>query len=276
MKTKSRKNFFFLLIILLIPIFFFFGCDTLNIYRIDVYTNEYKNGTVYGYGTYTEGDTVTLQAYGLNGNRFIAWVYQNKTILTNNSTYQIVTSDDGLSSTLTFTASQSTADRYTAVFEDDSQQYYTLSSYKFTSDIDADEPSEENLTDVLVSGVSLNVLVGDSLTTLREAAYLEGDFRDGVTNEVSDVTQVMNLSYTTEYYIRFNLTLSGGQSSLRTITVILGEDNSSNGVSLTFNSNNSFDVIYSFQITTTINDANVTQNVFLVLTFSPLSYTETE
>ena len=60
MKTKTRtKTIFLLLIILLVPILLLFGCDELATFRIDAYVNENKNGTVYGYGTYTEGDTVT-------------------------------------------------------------------------------------------------------------------------------------------------------------------------------------------------------------------------
>ena len=276
MKTRTKsKNIFFLLIILLVPVFLLFGCDEPGTFRIDAYVNENKNGIVYGYGTYTEGDTVTLQANGLNGNRFIAWVYQNKTILSNDSTYAISTSENGLSSTLTFTASQATADRYTAVFEDNSQQYYTISSYKFTTDLAAEEPLPEENTETLISGGSLNIMIGETITSFRDLTLIEGDFRDKVTNAVNDINQVMNLSYTTSYYIRFGLTQGSGQSQVRTITVTLGENNISNDVNIVFNQDKSFDIQYSFQIDSLDGEEEVTQDITLVIKFAPLSYQET-
>lgn len=276
MKTKTRtKNLFLLLLILLVPMLLLFGCEELSTFRIDVYVNENKNGTVYGYGTYTEGETVTLTANGLNGNRFIAWVYQNKTIISNNSTYTIAISEDGLNSTLTFTASDATADRYTAVFEDDSQQYYTLSSYKFTTDINSAEPLPEETTETLISGGSLNVMIGETITSFRELALIEGDFRDKVTTYVTPSNEVMNLSYTSSYYIRFSLTQGSGQSQIRTLTVTLGQDSSTTDVNLIFNQDNSFDVQYTFQITTQEGEEEIVQDVTLILNFTPLSYQET-
>lgn len=273
MKTKTRtKTIFLLLIILLVPILLLFGCDELATFRIDAYVNENKNGTVYGYGTYTEGDTVTLTANGLNGNRFIAWVYQNKTLITNNSVYTISTSEDGLSSTLTFSASMATADRYTAVFEDNSQQYYTLSSYKFTTDLNAEDALPEETTDLLVSGGSINVMIGETITNFRNLTLIEGDFRDRVRTDVSGVTEVLNLSYTTPYYIRFNFSYTNSQPVVRTITATLGTNSSSNGVNLVFNQDNSFDIQYTFQISTMEDEEEVVRDVTLVLTFSPLAY----
>ena len=60
MKIRTKSNsIFFLLIVLLVPVFLLFGCDEPGTFRIDAYVNENKNGIVYGYGSYTEGDTVT-------------------------------------------------------------------------------------------------------------------------------------------------------------------------------------------------------------------------
>ena len=272
MESKKRsKSILFLLIILLVPLFLLFGCEEPATFRIDTQSNEIKNGTVYGYGTYKEGETVTLTAESRNGKLFIAWIYQNKTIITNNSTYNIQTSEDNLKSTLTFTASKGTADIYTAVFQDDTQRYYLLNSYKLTTDLSADEPLEDESTEILLNSSSLNVSVGATLTTMRDTFLVEGDFRDGRTVKVEGVTQVLNMSYDSPYYVRFALTQSNGEAEVKTTPVQFKENSVNDGVRVIFNGDNSFDVQYTFQITTLEDDEEVLKNITLVLNFSPMT-----
>ena len=119
----------------------------------------------------------------------------------------------------------------------------------------------------------LNVL---SDVSQQAFTLIEGDFRDRVRTDVSKVTEVLNLSYTSPYYIRFNFSYTNSQPVVRTITATLGTNSSSNGVNLVFNQDNSFDVQYTFQISTMEDEEEVVRDVSLVLTFSPLTYvTET-
>ena len=118
-------------------------------------------------------------------------------------------------------------------------------------------------------------MIGETITSFRDLTLIEGDFRDRVTNAVNDINQVMNLSYTTSYYIRFGITQGSGQSQVRTITVTLGENNTSNDVNIVFNQDKSFDIQYSFQIDSLDGEEEVTQDITLVIKFAPLSYQET-
>ena len=275
MKTKSKsKAIFFLLIILLVPIFLLFGCDELATFRIDLVVNDGKYGTVYGDGTYTENDTVTLEARGLNGKRFIAWVYQDKFIINSDSTYNVYVSEDGLHSTLTFTATKETCDKYTAVFEDDSQQFYTLSSYKFTTDLASPDALPEEATRTLITGGSLQIMIGENQTAFRDVAQITNDFRDRVKMPIESVSQVMHLSHTSSYYVRFNLSSGSGQAQLKTVKVTLGENNVENAAEVKFNKDKTLDLIYTFEIIETVEEEQVVEEISLVITFSPLSYVE--
>ena len=86
-------------------------------YNITATSSYSQYGYVTGMGMYNEGSRVTLTARGINNHRFVAWVYQNKQIISpNDNAYTITTSDDNLTSTLSFNATSYTSDNYTAVF----------------------------------------------------------------------------------------------------------------------------------------------------------------
>lgn len=202
-KMKAKKlNLFLLALLLIIPVFLLVGCDEPARYYINLSFSN-NNGTGSGYGYYTEGDTVTLSARGFtSGNRsyrFVAWVYQNEIILSNDGVYTINTSDDNMTSTLSFTATSATSNNYTAVFEADTQLYYTLSSLSITAQ---SEDVEENAN--LFNG-NLTLSFGESVSDYREAYSYDGQFQNGTLLSPDNINQVMLLSTTTPYHVRLVL-----------------------------------------------------------------------
>ncbi len=272
---KAKKIFMFALI-LIMPCLVLFGCDQPASYNINVYANC-TNGTVNGQGTYVEGETVTLSANGINGNKFIAWVYQNKKILENDSTYTITTSEDNMSSTLSFTSSQTTADRYTAVFQDNKQIYYTLDSYKFTTSASQEEPLPED-AETLFSGI-LSVSFGETNSSYREVFNAETEFKDNVTVKAENVKDVMMLSRTSPYYLRFSIDNGSGNVQIKTIPVTYNSNSQANDVSATFNSDRTVTVSYTFEIAqaqmvepdANENEEPLTTKVTILINLTPLS-----
>ena len=205
MKAK-KLNLFLLALLLIIPVFLLFGCDEPATYYIELSTSN-GNGIASGYGTYTEGDTVTLTASGkVNNNRsyhFVAWVYQNEIILSNDGVYTINTSDDNMTSTLSFTATSATSNNYTAIFEADTQLYYTLSSLSVTAQ---SEDVEENAN--LFNG-NLTLSFGETAINYREVFSFNGQIQNGTLITPESVNQTMRLSTTSPYQVRLTLSADG-------------------------------------------------------------------
>ena len=285
MKTLKNKKIFLLAFLLLIPVFLLIGCDEPETYSITVYSSYEANGRVYGGGNYTDGQTVTLRASGKNRNRVICWLYQNKTILADDDTYTISTSEDGLSSKLTFTARSDTHDRYTAVFESASQKYFKLDSYKLTSTPTLDEPLEEE-AESLMSG-SLTIQIGENINSYREAFSYTGEFMDNLTTEAENVNQVLYFVRTNTngegnqiYYLRYTLTNeNGGTITSNSVQLEYGhgqtyDPSNLNNESATIylNSDNSYSIYIPFQLTTGEEENQTITNCFIVLNISQLSY----
>ena len=206
-KMKAKKlNLFLLALLLIIPVFLLFGCDEPARYYIEL-TSSNDNGIASGRGNYTEGDTVTLTASGkVNNNRsyrFVAWVYQNEIILSNDGVYTINTSDDNMTSTLSFTATSATSNNYTAIFEADTQLYYTLSSLSVTAQ---SEDVEENAN--LFNG-NLTLSFGESAINYREVFSFNGQIQNGTLITPESVNQTMRLSTTSPYQVRLTLSADG-------------------------------------------------------------------
>lgn len=191
-----KKRFsYFLLAILLLPVFALFGCDEPASYSFSVVPSWASSGTVEGGGTFTENDTVTLTATANSKSNFVAWVYQNTTLVVDGATYSIKNtknSDEKITqSTLTFSSKKETAGSYTAVFDESKIAYAKLSSWKVTADptkeSEQDTPAKTKLMDV-----GLNVTQGK--TTLLDAYNIDPvEVKENVEISTAGVTEVLKL-----------------------------------------------------------------------------------
>ena len=111
-RNMKRKISYFLLAILLLPVFALFGCDEPASYSFSVVPSWASSGSVEGSGSFTEDDIVTLTATANSKSSFVAWVYQNTTLLVDGDTYSIKNtknSDNKITqSTLTFSSKKET------------------------------------------------------------------------------------------------------------------------------------------------------------------------
>ena len=267
MKVKSKKSLLFLILILVAPIFLLVGCGEVQSYNITATTNC-QNGNVTGMGSFNDGSRVTLTARGVNKHRFIAWVYQNKTILVSNNTYNIETSSDSLTSTLTFNASSYTADNYTAIFEDSRQMYYTLSSYRVVEHAEGEEIPEENLENQNVTCVgNLSISIGENVLNYRNPVNLTNQSFLNTTTNFQDIRDVFSLS-TQPYHVYFEFS-TGKFKTTKDITLTYGTSDEQDGVDITFETNGDIVLFCSFDLTTEAEDET---NILtaLILTISPL------
>ena len=140
----KKKISILLLVILVLPLFAFLGCGRTTYYKV---TLSYSgSGHIDPPQTsYAAGSSVHFVASG----NVVAWVYQNSTLLKDDTTYSIKTTKSGdvvTKSELSFKATAETKGAYTAVFSDEKMPYAKLHSYRITTDItkaaEQDAPSK--------------------------------------------------------------------------------------------------------------------------------------
>lgn len=271
MKVRSKKSLLLLVLILVAPIFLLVGCGEVQSYNITATTNC-QNGNVIGMGKYDDGSRVTLTARGIGGNKFIAWVYQNKTILQDGNTYSIVTSDDAMTSTISFTVSSYTADNYTAIFEDSKQMYYTLSSYRVVSHQIDEEIPEENIENQSVTCVgNLSIQIGENVLNYRNPVNLTNQSFLNTTTNFSDISDVFKLSSSTPYYLYFSFSAENFSVN-KTVSLFYGATNVQDDVNVTFESDGDIVLTYSFNLASDdeTTDGENEEVTTLILTVSPL------
>ena len=265
MKAK-RLNLFLLALLLIVPVFLLFGCDEPATYYIEL-TSSNNNGIISGYGTYTEGDTVTLTARGLYSNRFVAWVYQNEIILSNDGVYTISTSEDNMTSTLSFTATNATSNNYTAVFEADTQLYYTFSSLSVTA-----QNEEIEINSNLFNNGSITLSFGENAMSYREVFSFNGQIQNGTLLTPESVNQTMKLS-TSPYQVRLTLNADGINSINKAIPItyptLSSEITTDASVEASINSGT---ITLSFDFEKVNDEENAENDVFTVtITLIPLA-----
>ena len=127
-----------LLSILIVPLIALFGCGEVLSYPVYVFSSSTIYGSVSGNGTYNEGETITLTATAKQGSSFVAWIHQNSTLVQNDQNYNIENQTNSnqkvVKSTLTFTVSEKTQGKYTAVFDDNKMMYTKFDSWRITTD----------------------------------------------------------------------------------------------------------------------------------------------
>ncbi len=201
----KKKFSICLLSLIMLPLIAFFGCDTPSSYSVKVSSSSTIQGSVSGSGTYEEGSTITLTATAKSGKTFVAWVYQNTTMLQDDSTYTITnTTSDGLinKSTLTFTASSSTQGTYTAVFAEDQMMYVIFDSLYLSTSADATGTDDDGTQEELLTA-TIDISQGqNSYVTIYSSSMT---LRDSVLVSAEDITGVLNLSTETAQYVRANV-----------------------------------------------------------------------
>ena len=262
MKAK-RLNLFLLALLLIVPVFLLFGCDEPATYYIEL-TSSNSNGIASGYGTYTEGDIVTLTARGLTKNnrsyRFVAWVYQNEIILSNDGVYTISTSEDNMTSTLSFTATSATSNNYTAVFEADTQLYYTFSSLSVTA-----QNEEIEINSNLFNNGSITLSFGENAMSYREVFSFNGQIQNGTLLTPESVNQTMKLSTTSPYQVRLTLNADGINSINKAIPITYPTLSSGITTDTTIEASiNSGTITLSFDFEKVSEEENAENDVFTV------------
>ena len=247
MKILFKKSFLLLLVVLIAPIFLLVGCGEVQTYNITATTNC-QNGNVTGMGRYDEGSKVTLTAKGVNNNKFIAWVYQNKTILISDNAYTIETSADNMTSTLSFTASSYTSDNYTAIFEDARQMYYTVSSYRVVEHAENTDIPEEDIEnqDITCTG-ALSISIGENALSYRDVINLTNYSFLNTTTAFADVRDVFSFNNQTPYYIKFAFS-SGNFKTSKTISLTYGKSGEQDDVDIKFKTDGDIVLTYTFDM----------------------------
>lgn len=202
-----------LMAVFIVPIFALFGCDEVNYFKIESYTSSDSFGTVSGRGEYAENTSVTLYANAKSNSnvtgRFVCWLFQNSTIIENDSTYQIESTDT--TSSITFNSSATTQGSYTAVFENAKQttstnmMYVKLDSYRFATK-DSYEAAKDGIledSDQLntVTTTNLSFMHGQSSTALTTILSEQNqELKDNLVYIV-DSNQALKLNAESSQYI---------------------------------------------------------------------------
>jgi len=203
----NKKLSFLLLAIFIIPLVSLFGCDDVSSYQVLVFSSWTESGSVSGSGTYKDGATVTLTATGLQGNKFVAWLYQGTTILVDGDDYTIKKTDEdssghAASSTLTFVMNENRQGKYTAVFSEEYMLYHKLSYFELIRAIPQEESSSSQT-------VSLALSHADSTKNVFKAEEIE--IQESVGQPTENVTEALVLSTKTPKQINvlLGITIDG-------------------------------------------------------------------
>lgn len=262
-----KKISILLLSIFVLPLISLFGCEEVSSFSVYAYSSSTIYGSVSGSGTYKEGNSVTLTANAKQGSQVIGWIYQGSQLLEDDSSYKIVTetekdeksqSQKVVKSYLTFTMSQTTQGKYTAVFDDNKMMYVKLSSFRITSDPDVAGEEDSTTKDPIMTS-SINISQGSSssnLTTIYTAETLE--IKDNVDIIPNKISNVLKLSTTTSQYVKAStqIVYSGKSMSLNFradvyFATSTDKDNWINATNYSYQirySEGTYDIVFKFQV----------------------------
>lgn len=215
----KKKISLLLLSIFVLPLISLFGCEEILSYPVYVYSSSTIYGSVSGSGTYKEGNSVTLTANAKQGGHVIGWVYQGSQLLEDSDLYKIVAEESNSSqkvvkSSLTFTMSEKTQGKYTAVFDDSKMMYIKLSSFRITSTYDPENAGEEDSEkkEKIMTASSTNISQGSSSSNLTTVYTTDNDkdldIKDNVNIIPNKVDKVLKLSTTTSQYVKVSTQLN--------------------------------------------------------------------
>lgn len=196
----KKKLSILILSIFVLPIFALFGCNDVQSFGITVFSSSEALGAVSGYGTFEEDSTVTLYATPKTNGKFVAWIYQGSTLLSDGDIYKIESTE--AKSTLSFNANAVTQGSYTAVFENKSSSqnnmmYIKLDSYRIASaesyqQLPAGIPENDSLETLITT--NLTISHGKTSNNLNNVLTLENtELKDNMIYKPEDINQVLNL-----------------------------------------------------------------------------------
>jgi len=187
-----------LLSILIVPLIALFGCGEVLSYPVYVFSSSTIYGSVSGNGTYNEGETITLTATAKQGSSFVAWIHQNSTLVQNDQNYNIENQTNSnqkvVKSTLTFTVSEKTQGKYTAVFDDNKMMYTKFDSWRITTDpnsetIDFDDP---NILPFMT--ISMELSQGQTSSNLSSIYQVEDkEVKENVLIIPENITEILKM-----------------------------------------------------------------------------------
>jgi len=212
----KKKISIFALIVLVLPLLALFGCGAKNSFYVDVVSSwtglpsGTRGGTVSGSGSYEEDKKVTLTATAKPESRFIAWVFEDSVIISQNSTYSISNQKNSSTnkvtkSELSFKASSKTKGKYTAIFDDNKIIYTTLTSWRVTDDMTMD--GEDSGTSTTPVTLTANLYISQGSANYDVYSGVNFEVRNNVINnaQINEVFK-MNASQPQELSVDFTLT----------------------------------------------------------------------
>ena len=275
----KKKLYLLALIVLVVPVLALVGCDKPSSFTIEVFSSwtgtpvGSGGGTVSGGGTFEEGTEISLTATAKPNSRFIAWVYEDSVIISNEGAYTIENeTNDGrvTKSTLTFEVSSSRRGKYTAVFEDPSIIYTKLTSWRITDDYSVPGVEEDMSTETATMTLRMYISQGNANTDIFSADAMP--VKRNVIYHTNDVNEVLKLNadiaqnvvadvMLTKENATFTRTLRASVSFQETIDNM---SNTANPYLINYNSENgTYEIIFGF----TIGE----EQMYLILNYSNLN-----
>ncbi|MBE7075628.1 MAG: immunoglobulin domain-containing protein [Clostridiales bacterium] len=268
----KKKLSLFLLTLFVLPVFAFFGCEDLPSWDITVSSSWVNAGEVVGQGTYDEGETVTLTATAKPNNNFIAWVFQDSTLISDNETFKIVNTQNSQQeiskSTLTFTMSKERQGNYTAVFDETYMEYAKLTNFYITDNLTS-TPELDMGTQETTFNSNISIRQGEKTVFIQNNLPL----KNNVLFAPTEFDQILYLS--TEQHIIVSANLQNSYAA-RTIDFRTTIDVFSN-TAKTEMEGYSYEVTYSegsykivFEFDFNINDSD-SKTYYLILNYDNLN-----
>lgn len=196
----KRKIGIIALLLVLFPLLTLVGCKkpaSFYFEAVSSWTGITENsggGTVTGTGSYQSGKTVTLTATAKPNSRFIAWVFEDSLLITDNSTFTVKNTGSANAVTrseLSFKSSSNLKGKYTAIFDDEKIIYTMLTSWRVTDDYTlAGEDSQTSATPVTMTA-DIFITQGIGTSVYQATGY---DVKNNVINKTEDITRVFKLS----------------------------------------------------------------------------------
>ncbi len=215
----KKKIGIFALLLVILPLLVLTGCGTTDSFTINVKSNwtglpsNTGGGSAMGAGSYSEGKKVTLTATAKPNSRFIAWVYEDSLLITNDSTYTI--KNDGADkavtkSELTFKSNKKTKGTYTAIFDDNKIAYTMLSSWRVTNDLGVGGVEDSETSTLVTMSANLYISQGNIPSDVYTATSFE--LKNNVINHISSIKNILKLSAEEPQSLTVDFTLNEGMS----------------------------------------------------------------
>lgn len=216
----KKKIGIFALLLVMLPLLALVGCGTPDSFYVEAVSSwtglpsGTRGGTVSGSGNYAEGKTVTLTATAKPESRFIAWVYEDTVLITDNSTYSIKNTGGAgevSKSELSFKSSSRLKGKYTAIFDDNKIVYTMLTSWRVTNDITIS--GEDSATSTTPATMSANLFIAQGNISSDVYSAMNFEVKNNVINRTSNINEILKLNAEEPQELSVDLTLSDGISN---------------------------------------------------------------